>query len=56
MELILLIIIIVLLFGGGGYYGYRGGSFAGPLPGIVGLVIMIALIIFLFRLLGHATP
>ena len=56
MELILVIVVLLLLFGGGGFYGYRGGTFAGPLPGIIGLIIMIALIFFVIRLLGGATP
>jgi hypothetical protein len=46
--MLLLIIVLLLLFGGGGgYYGYsrwgRGGGF-----GIVGAVVIIALVLYLF--------
>jgi hypothetical protein len=46
--MLLLIILLVLLFGGGGgYYGYSrwgaGGGF-----GIVGTVLLVALVIYLF--------
>jgi hypothetical protein len=46
--MLLLIIVLLLLFGGGGgYYGYsRWGSGGGI--GIVGLVVMIAVAIYLF--------
>ena len=45
--MLLLIIILVLLFGGGGYYGYSRWGTGGGL-GIVGTVILIAVLVFLF--------
>ena len=56
MSLIVVIIILLLLFGGGGFAGYRGGTFSGPGPGIIGLIVLVVLIILVFRLLGAATP
>ena len=46
--MLLLIIVLVLLFGGGGgYYGYsRWGSGGGM--GIVGIVVVSALVFYLF--------
>jgi hypothetical protein len=45
--MILLIILLVLLFGGGGgYYGYSKWGRGGGL-GIVGTVLLIALVVFL---------
>jgi hypothetical protein len=48
VHMLLLIVVLLLLFGGGGgYYGYsRWGNRGGV--GIVGTVIIIALIVYLF--------
>jgi hypothetical protein len=46
-HMLLLIIILVLLFGGGGgYYGYSRWGTGGGL-GIVGTVLVIALVLYL---------
>jgi hypothetical protein len=46
--MLLLIIVLLLLFGGGGgYYGYSRWGTGGGL-GIVGTVVLIALVLFLF--------
>lgn len=46
--MLLLIIILLLLFGGGGgYYGYSRWGTGGGL-GIVGTVVLIAVLVFLF--------
>ena len=46
--MLLLIIILVLLFGGGGgYYGYSRWGTGGGL-GVVGTVLVIALVLYLF--------
>jgi hypothetical protein len=49
MSLIVIVILFILIFGGGGgYYGYnRWGG--GGLGGVLGLVIVIALIIWLLN-------
>ena len=45
--MLLLIILLVLLFGGGGgYYGYSRWGASGGL-GIVGTVLLIALVVYL---------
>jgi hypothetical protein len=47
-QMLLLIIILLLLFGGGGgYYGYSRWGTGGGL-GIVGTVILVAVLVFLF--------
>ena len=47
VHMLLLIIILVLLFGGGGgYYGYSRWGTGGGL-GIVGTVLVIALVLYL---------
>lgn len=56
MSLIIIIVVLLLVFGGGGFYGYRGGTFAGPGPGIIGTIVLIVLIFLVIRLLGGATP
>lgn len=56
MELLIIIVVLVLLFGGGGFYGYRGGAFAGPGPGIIGTIVLVVLIILAVKLLGGAAP
>jgi hypothetical protein len=43
---IVLIILLVLLFGGGGYYGYSRWGTGGGL-GIVGTVLLVALVVYL---------
>lgn len=46
--MLLLIIVLLLLFGaGGGYYGYSRWGTGGGL-GIVGTVVLIALVVYLF--------
>jgi hypothetical protein len=48
VHMLLLIVVLLLLFGGGGgYYGYSRWGNRGGL-GIVGTVIIIALIVYLF--------
>ncbi len=44
--MLLLIIILLLLFGGGGYFGYSRWGARGGL-GIVGTVLVIALVLYL---------
>jgi hypothetical protein len=45
--MLLLIILLILLFGGGGgYYGYSRWGTGGGL-GIVGMVVVIALVLYL---------
>ncbi len=48
MNPILLIIVLLLLFGGGGgYYGYS--MYGGPgLGGVLGLILMVTLVVWLF--------
>ena len=47
-HMLLLIIILVLLFGGGGgYYGYSRWGTGGGL-GVVGTVLVIVLVVYLF--------
>ena len=47
MELILIVVVVVLLFGGGGgYYGYSRWGSGGGL-GIVGTVLLIAVVLYL---------
>jgi hypothetical protein len=47
--MLLLIIILLLLFGGGGgYYGYSRWGTGGGI-GIVGTVVLIAVLVFVFR-------
>jgi hypothetical protein len=46
--MLLLIIVLLLLFGGGGgYYGYSRWGTGGGL-GIVGTVVLVAVLVFLF--------
>jgi len=44
--MLLLIIVLLLLFGGGGYYGYSRWGRGGGL-GIVGTVLLIAVVLYL---------
>jgi len=44
--MLLLIILLLLLFGGGGYYGYSRWGTGGGL-GIVGTVVLIAVVLYL---------
>ena len=49
--MLLLIIVLLLLFGGGGgYYGYSKWGTGGGL-GIVGAVVLIAVVLYLFGVL-----
>ena len=45
--LILLIILLLLLGGGGGYYGYSRWGTSGGL-GIVGTVLLVVVLLYLF--------
>ena len=47
MSILLIVLLVILLAGGGGYYGYNRWGFAGS-GGILGLIIVIVLICFLF--------
>jgi uncharacterized membrane protein len=51
MDTLLIIIVLLILFGGGGggYYGYSHYGMGGGI-GILGVVLIIALVLFLF---GH---
>jgi len=48
--MLLLIIVLLLLFGGGGYYGYSRWGTGGGL-GIVGTVVLIAVILYVLGML-----
>ena len=45
--MLLLIILLVLVFGGGGYYGYSRWGTGGRL-GIVGTVLLVLVVVYLF--------
>ena len=45
--MLLLIILLVLVFGGGGYYGYSRWGTGGGL-GIVGTVLLVLVVVYLF--------
>ena len=45
--MLLLIILLVLVFGGGGYYGYSRWGTGGGL-GIVGTVLIVLVVVYLF--------
>jgi len=45
--MLLLIILLVLVFGGGGYYGYSRWGTGGGL-GIVGTVLLVLVVMYLF--------
>jgi hypothetical protein len=47
LLLILLIVLIVLSFGGWGYGTYNRGAYANPI-GLLGVILLIALLLFLF--------
>jgi hypothetical protein len=50
---ILLIIVLVLLFGGGGGY-YAHGRYGGTgLGGVLGIVVIVLLVLWLFGGIGH---
>jgi hypothetical protein len=44
--MLLLLIVLLLVFGGGGYYGYSRWGTGGGL-GIVGTVVLIAVVVYL---------
>ena len=45
--MLLLIILLVLVFGGGGYYGYSRWGTGGGL-GVVGTVLLVLAVVYLF--------
>jgi hypothetical protein len=47
MSTLLIVIVLILLLGGGGYYGFNryGGS---GLAGVVGLVVVVCAVLWLF--------
>ena len=47
MPLLLIILLVLLLGGGGGYYGYSTYGAGGGI-GILGAVLIVALVVFLF--------
>ncbi len=51
MSLILILIIVLIVFGGGGAYYGRGAGWGGRHYGIglIGLLILVAIIMLLFR-------
>jgi hypothetical protein len=44
--MLLLLIVLLLVFGGGGYYGYSRWGTGGGL-GIVGTVVLLAVVVYL---------
>lgn len=49
MNLLIILFLIVLVFGGGGgYYGYHTWGY-GPGGGIFGVVLVIAIVVYLLR-------
>jgi hypothetical protein len=48
MLTILLIVLIILMLGGWGYGRGSGGNYGNPM-GIIGLLLVIALVVILFR-------
>jgi len=51
MNTILIIVLLILLFGGGGYYGHSRYGATG-LGGILGLVLVVAIMVWLVGGLG----
>jgi|SRR5580692_5598973 hypothetical protein len=51
MSTILIILVLILLLGGGGYYGHSTYGGAG-LGGVLGLVLVVALVVWLVGGLG----
>lgn len=54
MSTLLIVVLLVILLGGGGYYGHRSYGNAG-LGGVIGLVLTVAVILWLLGALG-GTP
>jgi uncharacterized membrane protein len=50
---LIIVLLLVLLLGGGGYYGHRSYGTAG-LGGVLGLVLTIAIVLWLLGALGGA--
>jgi hypothetical protein len=48
---VLLIIVLVLCLAGGGW-GWRSDTLGANIPGVLYLILMVALIVFLLRALG----
>lgn len=53
MSTLLIVVLLVILLGGGGYYGHRSYGNAG-LGGVIGLVLTVAVILWLLGALGGA--
>ena len=51
MSTILIIVLLILLLGGGGYYGHSRYGGAG-LGGVLGLVLVVAVVVWLVGGLG----
>lgn len=51
MSTVLIIVLLIVLLGGGGYYGHRSYGTAG-LGGVLGLVLTIAVVLWLLGALG----
>lgn len=48
---VILIIVLILCLAGGGY-GWRTGAIDGNIPGILYLIVVIAIIVWLLRTIG----
>jgi hypothetical protein len=51
MSTVLIIVLLIVLLGGGGYYGHRSYGTAG-LGGVLGLVLTIVVVLWLFGAIG----
>jgi hypothetical protein len=57
MSIILIVVVLVLLFGGGGYYGHRQGCYGRTgLGWILGLLVIILLVLYLFGGFDSRSP
>jgi hypothetical protein len=57
MSIILIVVVLVLLFGGGGYYGHRQGYYGRTgLGWILGLLVIILLVLYLFGGFDSRSP
>ena len=54
MTTVLIIVVLILLLGGGGYYGHSRYGGRG-LGGVLGLVLVVMLVLWLFGGLGLRT-
>lgn len=53
-TILIIVLLIILLGGGGGYYGYSRYGGRG-LGGVLGLVLTILIVLWLFGVLGGGT-